>query len=323
MNSSESILKHIECYLAQLALPHEPERLYAPIRYTLAEGGKRLRPMLVALTHQIYSDKLSDAMAAAAAVEIFHNFTLLHDDIMDNADIRRGKPTVHKAWSENVAILSGDVMLIYAYRELAKVDERYLPRLLAIFNNFAKEVCDGQQYDMDYETQSKVAVAEYMNMIELKTSVLIGGATLIGAVLGGASEQECNALYRFGVELGLAFQLQDDLLDTYGSDQLGKAIGGDILEGKQTFLKVTAISRSKGAKREVLTSIHLDTTLSDEQKIAAVKGLYDEFDVRKTTEQLIVTKLEKALSILDGLTLDSERVEPLRRYALGLLNREK
>ncbi len=323
MNKSDYILQQIESYIAQISLPSEPDRLYAPIRYTLAEGGKRLRPMLLALTHQIFSDKLSHALPAAAAVEIFHNFTLLHDDIMDNPEIRRGKPTVHKAWNENVAILSGDVMMIYAYRELAKCEDKYLPQLLNIFNTFAKEVCEGQQYDMDYETQDKVAVAEYMNMIELKTSVLIGGATLIGATIGGADEQQCKALYRFGVELGLAFQLQDDLLDTYGDESLGKAIGGDILEGKQTFLKVTAISKTKGEKRGLLTSIHLDRSLSDGEKIEAVKEIYNEVGVKRIAEQMIVTKMERALSILDSLDLDSERVEPLRSYAMNLLNRVK
>lgn len=320
MKTSDQILEQIENYIAQLSLPSEPERLYAPIRYTLAEGGKRLRPMLLLLTNQLFCNNLSHALPAAAAVEVFHNFTLLHDDIMDNADIRRAKPTVHKAWSENVAILSGDVMMIYAYRELAKCDERYLPQLLKIFNTFAKEVCEGQQYDMDFETQPKVAVAEYMNMIELKTSVLIGGAVLLGATLGGANEQQQKSLYRFGVELGLAFQLQDDLLDTYGDESLGKAIGGDILEGKQTFLKVTAISKTKGEKRALLTSIHRDNSLSDSEKIAAVMEIYNEVGVRKITEQMIVTKMEKALSILDGLNLDSGE---LRNYATNLLNRVK
>ncbi len=323
MKTTEAILQDIENYVAQIAIPTEPEKLYAPIRYTLSEGGKRLRPMLTMLTHQIYSDKPSEALPAAAAIEVFHNFTLLHDDIMDNAATRRGKPSVHAKWSENVAILSGDVMMILAYRLLSEVKSPILPRVLDVFNTMATQVCEGQQYDMDFETQEKVAVVEYMNMIELKTSVLLGGATLIGALIAGAPEQDCLTLQRFATELGLAFQLQDDLLDSYGDETLGKAIGGDILEGKQTFLKIMALSRADDGTRQTLCTLHRNKAVSDNVKILTIKDIYNTLDVVRTTEQQILTKFERALALLDTLSVESSKVEQLKEYARSLMNRKK
>mgnify|MGYP003075713279 CR=1 FL=1 len=251
MQTNEQLLLAIENYLAQTEFPAEPERLYAPIGYSLAGGGKRLRPMLLMLAHGIFTDRFQAALPAAAAVEVFHNFTLLHDDIMDNAAVRRGKPSVYAKWGPSVAILSGDAMMICAYRLLSEVPAELLPRILGTFNTMALEVCEGQQYDLDFESKRKVSVVEYMHMIELKTSVLLAGSVTIGAMLGGASEEDCRKLRRFAIELGLAFQLQDDLLDSYGDDRLGKAIGGDILEGKQTYLMITAMSRADEATREV------------------------------------------------------------------------
>ena len=267
MQTNEELLATIENYLAQTDFPAEPELLYAPIGYSLGGGGKRLRPMLVMLSCGIFSDQIQSALPAAAAVEMFHNFTLLHDDIMDNAAMRRGKPSVFARWGQNVAILSGDAMLICAYRLLSGVPAHLLPQILATFNQMALEVCEGQQYDMDFEQKQKVSVVEYMHMIELKTSVLLAGSAVIGATLGGASEEDCRKLRRFAVELGLAFQLQDDLLDSYGDERLGKAIGGDILEGKKTYLMVTAMSRADEATREILRHTYRDATLTDAEKI--------------------------------------------------------
>ncbi len=327
MKTNREILNEIENYIAQINIPTEPEALYDPIRYTMAEGGKRLRPMLTMLDHQIYSDNDMEALPAAAAIEMFHNFTLLHDDIMDNAATRRGKPTVHVKWSPNVAILSGDVMTILAYKLLSGVKPQYLQRVLEVFNDMAAQVCEGQQYDMDFESQAKVSVVEYMNMIELKTSVLLGGATLIGAHIGGASKRESTILQRFATELGLAFQLQDDLLDSYGDERLGKAIGGDILEGKQTFLKIMALSRADKQTRKILATIHRDDKLSNEAKIETVKGIYNTLDIVHITEQQIATKFDRALSMLDDLIavgeVDPIKVESLREYAKSLMNREK
>ncbi len=313
----------IENYLAQTEFPSEPELLYAPIGYSLSGGGKRLRPMLVMLACGLFSDDTKAALPAALAVEVFHNFTLLHDDIMDNAAVRRGKPSVHAKWGQNVAILSGDAMLICAYRLLRGVPAEHLPRIMQVFSDMALEVCEGQQYDMDFEQKQKVSVVEYMHMIELKTSVLLAGATVIGAILGGASEEDCRKLRRFAIELGLAFQLQDDLLDSYGDERLGKAIGGDILEGKKTYLMVTAMSRADEPTREQLRSAYRDAALSDEEKIARVKSIYDALDVPHLTEQQIELRFERALSILDTLSVEKSRTEQLRSYAESLVGRKK
>ena len=322
MQSNEQILSAIENYLAQADFPAEPELLYAPIGYSLAGGGKRLRPMLLMLAHGIFSDDMQQALPAAAAVEVFHNFTLLHDDIMDNAAVRRGKPSVYAKWGQNVAILSGDAMLIYAYRLLSTVPAKQLPQVLATFNDMALEVCEGQQYDMDFEQKAKVSVVEYMHMIELKTSVLLAGAVAIGAMLGGASEEDCRKLRRFAVELGLAFQLQDDLLDSYGDERLGKAIGGDILEGKKTYLMVTAMSRADEATREILRTACRDPKLGSAEKIAAVKAVYDRLEVPRLTEQQISLRFERALSILDTLSVEPARTKRMRDYAASLMGRK-
>lgn len=323
MQTNERLLAIIENYLAQTDFPAEPQLLYAPIGYSLSGGGKRLRPMLVLLACGIFSDNVQHALPAAAAVEVFHNFTLLHDDIMDNAAMRRGKPSVYAKWGENVAILSGDAMLIYAYRLLGEVCSPLLPRILQTFNAMALEVCEGQQYDMDFEQKQKVSVVDYMHMIELKTSALLTGASVIGALLGGASEEDCRKVRRFAVELGLAFQLQDDLLDSYGDERLGKAIGGDILEGKKTYLMITAMSRADESMREALRAVYCDGTLSDTKKIAAVKDVYDRLDIPRLTEQQIQLRFERALSILETLPVEKSRLQPMREYAESLVGRNQ
>ena len=322
MQTNEQLLDLLENYLAQRELPTEPERLYDPIRYSLAGGGKRLRPMLLLLSCGLFADDVDVALPAAAAVEIFHNFTLLHDDIMDNAAVRRGKPSVYAKWGPSVAILSGDAMMICAYRLLSEVPAELLPRILGTFNTMALEVCEGQQYDMDFESKRKVSVVEYMHMIELKTSVLLAGSVTIGAMLGGASEEDCRKLRRFAIELGLAFQLQDDLLDSYGDQRLGKAIGGDILEGKKTYLMITAMSHADEATREMLRTAYRDPALSDAEKIGKVKSIYDRLDVPRLTEQQIQLRFERALSILDTLSVAPSRTQRMRDYAMSLMDRK-
>jgi geranylgeranyl diphosphate synthase type II len=290
----------------------------------MSGGGKRIRPTLLMLSCEAFGGNAQDALPAAAAVEMFHNFTLLHDDIMDNASVRRGKPSVAAEWGNNVAILSGDAMMIYSYRLLSQVPAHLLPRVMEIFTTIALQVCEGQQYDMDFETRQKVSVVEYMNMIELKTSVLLAGAASIGAVLGGASDADSRKIYRYALELGLAFQLQDDLLDSYGrEEELGKKIGGDILEGKKTCLMLNAMSRSTEADREILRSTHLDESLSPEQKIARVKEVYDRYDIPRLINQQISLRFERALSILDTLEIPAERTEHLRVFAQNLMDRKK
>ena len=323
MNTPQQIAEIFERYIALINMPDEPQRLYAPIRYSLAEGGKRMRPVLTMLAYNIYADDIQRVLPAATAIEVFHNFTLLHDDIMDNADVRRGRPSVVAKWGSNVAILSGDVMMIEAYRHLQGVEDKYLPAVFERFNAMAAQVCEGQQYDMDFETQPKVAVAEYMNMIELKTAALLSGAVVIGATLAGASEEDLQKLYRFATEVGLAFQLQDDLLDSYGDERLGKKIGGDILEGKKTYLMIISLSHATEAQREVLRSTHLRTDITDEQKIAAVKEVYDAIGAKQMTEQQISVRISRALAILDTLSVPKERLENMKNYVVSLVGRKK
>ena len=322
-HTNDQILELFEAELRQMCTPEEPELLYTPIIYSMSGGGKRLRPVLLLLAAEAFGGSATDAMPAAMAVEVFHNFTLLHDDIMDNAAVRRGKPSVFAKWGGNVAILSGDAMLISAYKYLACLGGDKLSRVIGIFNEMALEVCEGQQYDMDFEQAEKVSVVDYILMIERKTSALLSGSATIGATLAGASDDDIKKIYRFATELGLAFQLQDDMLDSYGDEALGKKIGGDILEGKQTYLMVQAISRATDQQREVLRTTHQRTDLSDAEKIACVKAIYDELDVKHATEQQIELRFERALSVLDSLSIDSERTLHLREFARNLMGRKK
>ena len=321
--TNNEILELFESVLAQLSMPEDPELLYTPIIYSMSGGGKRLRPVLLLITAEAFGGNLDEAMPAALAVEIFHNFTLLHDDIMDNADVRRGKPSVYAKWGGNVALLSGDAMLITAYKSLAKVASERLPKVMSIFSDMALEVCEGQQYDMDFETMSKVSVEEYMQMIERKTSALLSGSAMIGATMAGAAEEDIKKIYRFATELGLAFQLQDDVLDSFGDTALGKKIGGDILEGKKTFLMVQALNRASAEERETLTTTHLRKDISDEEKIAIVKELYNKLDVKRVAEQQIELRFERALAVLDTLSIAGERTEHLVEFARNLMGRKK
>ncbi len=322
--SLTELLHNVEAYLAQSELNGEPAQLYAPIIYSMEEGGKRLRPMLTLLACGIFGDEPEAAMPCAAAVEFFHNFTLLHDDIMDNAPIRRGKPSVFRKWNQNVAILSGDAMIVYSYRLLEKAPAHLLSQIFEVFNSTAMKVFEGQQYDMDFEGRTDVSIEEYIRMIDLKTAVLLSGAARIGAIVGGASAEDLEHITRFADELGLAFQLQDDLLDSYGTEaQLGKAIGGDILEGKKTFLMITALNGLDGEERCELQSLHQNAALSAEQKIARARELFDKVDVRRQTEERIKLHFDRALSALDALSVPAERTAQIREFAQSLVGRKK
>ena len=323
IRTNEDILNAFESALEQMQTPAEPELLYAPIIYSMSGGGKRLRPVLLLITVDAFGGNVDKAMPAALAVEVFHNFTLLHDDIMDNADMRRGKPSVFAKWGENVAILSGDAMLITAYKMLAALDAERLPRVMHIFNDMALEVCEGQQYDMDFEGMECVSVEDYILMIERKTSALLSGSAMIGATLAGASDEDIKKMFRFATELGLAFQLQDDMLDSFGDEALGKKIGGDILEGKQTYLMVQAMNRASDEEREVLRATHKNEALSDAEKIAKVKALYEKLDVKHATEQQIELRFERALSVLSTLSIAGERTARLEEFARNLMGRKK
>ena len=317
------LLDKVNGHIETLDYAHEPMHLYEPVKYILSLGGKRIRPAMMLMAYNMYRDDVEQILDPALALEIYHNFTLLHDDLMDNADVRRGKPSVYAKWGGNVALLSGDAMLITAYKQLARVDAEVLPKVMSIFGDMALEVCEGQQYDMDFEDMKSVSVVDYMVMIERKTSALLSGSAMIGATMAGAAEEDVKKIYRFATELGLAFQLQDDVLDSYGDEALGKKIGGDILEGKQTFLMVKAMSHADDAEREVLRTTHLNPNLTDEEKIATVKAIYAKYDVKRIAEQQIELRFERALSVLDTLSIEAERRVPLQEFARNLMGRKK
>lgn len=324
MYSVRELLEITESELASLAYPVSPDGLYAPMRYALEGGGKRIRPVLVLMGCNLFRESVTAARPAALAVEVFHNFTLLHDDIMDGSDTRRGKPSVYKKWNENTAILSGDMMLIYAYRLLSRCEESLVPRLLEAFNEIALGVCEGQQYDMEFETREDVSVDEYLEMIRLKTAVLLGGALQLGAICGGASAEQTEMLYRFGINIGLAFQLQDDLLDTYGDPAiLGKPVGEDILAGKKNFLLSQALALTDERERNELLTLLRNQDMPAADKIAAVKSIYDRLGLKKLTERHIENYFSNAFHTLEVLDIDPERLKPLRELASGLLNRQK
>lgn len=313
----------VEKSFIELQLPSEPRNLYDPIKYTISLGGKRLRPILCLMAANLFSDVIDKALKPAIALEIFHNFTLIHDDIMDNAEVRRGKPTVYRKWNSNVAILSGDAAMIVAYKHVAQTDPLYLLEILKVFNKTALEVCDGQQYDMEFEKQTIVTEVDYLKMIELKTSVLIGAAAKIGAITGGASLPDADKLYNFGKNLGMAFQLQDDLLDTFGDPKLfGKAIGGDIIENKKTLLLIAAQKNSSPENQAQLVKLMKDSEMDKEKKIAAVKAIYTDAGVQNIVEQKITSYYSAALEELGKIQVREERKEMLLMLAQKVMGRK-
>jgi geranylgeranyl diphosphate synthase type II len=311
--------------LAGLEYGQQPVELYEPIRYIMQLGGKRIRPLLTLLGAHLFTDDWQTvALRPALAVEVFHNFTLLHDDIMDQAPLRRGQPTVHAKWNQNVAILSGDVMLVRAYELLFDVAPELLREVLQRFSQTAAEVCEGQQFDMNFETQSQVSIAQYLDMIRLKTAVLLGFALEMGARLGGASPEDADHLRRFGVDIGLAFQLRDDLLDVYGdAATFGKRVGGDIVSDKKTYLLLTALERANGAQEATLRHwLGQNSSETAEAKVAAVTAVYDALGIRARTEALINDYFQDALAHLDAVQAPADRKALLRGLALQLMERE-
>ena len=323
MKTADEILSMVNEFLANLPYERKPKSLYEPIRYVLSMGGKRIRPTLMLLGYNLFKDNPEKILMNAVALETYHNYTLLHDDLMDNADLRRGHETVHKKWDANTAILSGDSMLVLAYERMAQCDEKHLAKVLKLFTSTALEIGEGQQFDMEFENRNDVKEEEYIEMIRLKTSVLLACALKMGAILADASDEDAENLYKFGEQIGLAFQLQDDLLDSYGDERLGKAIGGDILEGKKTYLMVMALSKASAAEHRILASTYSDPTLSDQQKIARVREVFDKLGVARLTEQQINHRFERALNILDTLSVQSEGTARLREYAGSLIGRNK
>ena len=323
MYNWEEVRDLVNDFIENLKFEREPRELYAPIRYTLSQSGKRVRPVLFVMAYNMYKEQVEEALYPAVAMETYHNYTLIHDDVMDRAVIRRGKPTVCAKWGDTAAILSGDTMLVLAYEFFSHVPADKLPSMLALFTETAKQIGDGQQYDLDFENRDNVPEAEYLEMIRLKTSVLLAASLKLGGMLAGASAEDLENLYAYGETMGMAFQLQDDLLDSYGDERLGKKIGGDILEGKKTCLMLNAMSRATEEDRDILRHTHLDTTLSDEEKILRVKEVYNRYDIQRVIEQQISLRFDKALSVLDDLSIDGDSAEHLRVFARGLMGRKK
>lgn len=301
-----------------------PENLYVPVSYALSAGGKRLRPVLVLLGYQIFENKIDKAAPTALAIEVFHNFTLLHDDIMDKAEIRRGMPTVHKKFSENSAILSGDAMAFLAYKLLLQTNTPNLQQLLSHFTETTLQVCEGQQFDMDFETRTDVSISEYLEMIRLKTAVLLGCALKCGAIIANAPDEATESLYEIGVNMGMAFQLQDDLLDSFGSeDELGKTIGGDIVSNKKTFLLIEALATANSVQRKELTVWLSKADFDHRKKVEAVLNIYNQLNIREKSEELILSYSQRALDLLETLPVASARKEPLTILCKELISRKK
>lgn len=301
-----------------------PGSLFVPARYMLSLGGKRLRPLLTLMAADLFGENPQHALDAALAVEIFHNFSLVHDDLMDAADMRRGYPTVHKKWCDNSAILSGDALVIEAYRYIAKVPAKMLSGILDLFTSTAMEICIGQQYDMDFEQRFDVTEDEYIEMIRLKTAVLIACALKIGAIIAGASKSDANTLYDFGINLGLAFQLKDDLLDVYGDQEtFGKKIGGDILCNKKTFLLIRSLKDTCGQQREDLIKWLTATDYDPDAKIEYVKNIYNQLNLKFIVENLIKKYYLASLDCLSVLHVDEDRKRELVVLSENLMNRQK
>ena len=324
MYTSEQILNLINNSLAELAYNRKPESLYLPVKYVLSLGGKRIRPVLMLLGYNLYKEQPADIVMQALALETYHNYTLLHDDLMDNADMRRGHETVHKKWDANTAILSGDSMLVLAYQRMQQCDDRHLPAVMDLFTETALEIGEGQQYDIDFETRNDVTEEEYIEMIRLKTSVLLACALKIGAIMADAPDEDARLLYKYGEQVGLAFQLQDDLLDVYGDPAVfGKAIGGDITSNKKTYMLINAMNRANAVQRAELTRWIEAKTFDRQEKIAAVTRLYDEIGIRQLCEDKINYYFQEAGKYLEQVAVDNERKEQLRRYTAEMMHREK
>ena len=313
MNINDEILK--------LDWKREPYGLYEPIEYTLAAGGKRVRPQLAMIASQMFGGKEEEVLPVALALEVFHNFTLLHDDVMDKAQVRRGRATVHVKWNENTAILSGDQMIIEAYKLLAEVPADKLAKVLKMFNQMGTEICEGQQYDVDFESQEEVSIEEYLKMIRLKTAVLLANALKMGAYIAEAKDEQQEMLYEFGINIGLAFQIQDDILDVWGNPEtFGKAVGGDISCNKKTYVALTAMQLADSTTRKELEQWFTQVLTDNTEKIAAVKTLYEQVGTRTKCEQTVEQYTAQALYLLNQLP-QNPATEQLRQLANKLNTR--
>ena len=317
------LLERVNAHIETLDYAHEPMHLYEPVKYILSLGGKRIRPAMMLMAYNMYRDDVEKILDPALALEIYHNFTLLHDDLMDNADVRRGKPTVHKRWDANTAILSGDVMLTLADVYMSRVDDAHFREVMATFHCTSIEIAEGQQYDMDFETRTDVAEAEYIEMIRLKTSVLLACALKIGAVLGGASKEDAAHLYRLGECIGLAFQLRDDYLDVYGDPMVfGKKVGGDILCNKKTYLYINALRLADKEQRAVLDYWATATDINPEEKVAAVTDIYNKVGLPEMSRAIEEHYYSLAKAELEALSVNEENKQVLREFMAALMERD-
>ena len=323
MHSLSSLRTKLEQSIAALSFQDKPVELYEPIIYTMNLGGKRIRPLLFLMGCDLFDGDIESSLRPALAIELFHNFTLLHDDIMDKAPLRRGKDTVYKKWNTNIAILSGDTMFAIAYDFLTEVDPALLPEMLKLFTQTAREVCEGQQYDMNFEKQSAVTIADYIQMIRLKTAVLLGCSLKLGAILGHASPVDANFIYGFGENLGLGFQLQDDLLDVFGNeDKFGKAIGGDIVTNKKTFLYLKAMEVAVPNDLSALKHCFSDPKIQPKEKVNRVRDIYTRLDIHEKTKDQIDIYYANALKCLQEIHVEENRKEELKALAKQLLFRD-
>lgn len=322
MMTADEILAKFNEFLEHLPYDRKPFSLYEPVKYVLSLGGKRIRPTLMLLAYNLYKDDPESILMPACALETYHNYTLLHDDLMDNADLRRGHMTVHRRWDANTAILSGDSMLVLAYQRMAQCRRDKLADVLNLFTETALEIGEGQQYDMEFEQRNDVTEAEYIEMIRLKTSVLLACALKIGALLADAPETDCDNLYRFGEKIGLAFQLQDDFLDVYGDTKVfGKAIGGDILAGKKTFMLINALAHANDSQRKELEQ-WLAINDRPKEKIEAVTRLYNEIGIDRMATEKIAFYFAESHRYLEAVNVDESRKIELRRYAERMMKRQ-
>lgn len=324
LHSIDSLSKRIDDFIKEIEFNETPETLYRPISYILSLGGKRIRPLLTLLAANLFSEHVDAAVKPAVAIEVFHNFTLLHDDLMDRSDMRRGNPTVHQKWNDNIAILSGDAMLIEAYRFLLDVPHILMPQILKLFSDTAMDVCRGQQYDMDFEQRAHVSESEYLEMIRLKTAVLLACSLKLGAVLGGASQSNAELLYDYGINIGLAFQLKDDLLDVFGDFQtFGKNIGDDIVNNKKTYLLIKSLELSnKSQKEELLKWIEAEK-FDPQEKIKAIRTIYETLNLKQISEQLIENYYLAAASSLELVEIAESQKKELIALTENLMFREK
>lgn len=323
MRTYEEIIALVNDHIAALPYDRQPASLYEPVRYVLSLGGKRIRPVLMLLACNIWRRDPEAILPVAAGLETYHNYTLLHDDLMDKADMRRGMPTVHRKWDANTAILSGDSMLVLAYKRIAQCPDTMLPAILGLFTETALQIGEGQQYDMEFETRTDVREEEYIEMIRLKTSVLLACALRMGAMLGGAPEGDCDTLYKYGEKIGLAFQLQDDLLDVYGDERVfGKAIGGDITENKKTYMLINALRLAGPGQRQELDRWIAAKDFDRAEKVAAVTAIYDQLGIRALCQKKIDDYFHEAANLLEALPVEEAKKTQLRRFTAKMMNRE-